>query len=134
MPHASFAQPYDPAPLPLLRVAISDPDPGTVVVTPTGEADLCTAPLLRRAVDQALESRRPRLVVVELDELTFLDASTLGVVVDVRRRVEARGGALRIRARQPLVRQLLRITGLVEVLDRGDDGPGRDRSSLMCRG
>ena len=87
-------------------------DDGTPVVAVAGEIDLFTAPDFKRHVQHALDRGGSRLVV-DLTETSFVDSSSLGVLIGAHRRL-AEGG------RQPLVvvatnrtvLKTLRITGL----------------------
>jgi len=97
---------------------MSRPAPDTVMLTPVGEADIFTAPSLRRALREAIDVGRPRLVV-DLDRLTFLDASTLGALVAAQRRIATTGGTLHLRCNSQPGRRLLTITGLDGLLDPG---------------
>ena len=109
----------DEARSPLLRIDIDRPDEDTVVVTPTGEADICTVADLRRAMHDAIGVGSPH-VIIDLDRLVFMDASTLGVLVEARRRTLAAGGTLRVRCGTRHGRRLLTMTGLDGMLDPND--------------
>lgn len=102
-----------PAPL---CIDVSCPDGDTLVVAPVGEADVCTVPVLRQVLSEATGAGRPR-VIVDLDQLTFMDASTLGALVDARLRISAAGGVLQVRCRRRHHRRLLSLTGLDGMLD-----------------
>ena len=97
-----------------LRIHISHPDPDTVAVTPTGEADLLTVPDLQQALREAVGAGPSRLLV-DLDKLTFMDAATLSALVDARLRISAAGGTLQVRS-HTRNRRLLFITGLDDML------------------
>ncbi len=99
-----------------LRVDVSAPDAHTVVVTPTGVADPLTVPILRQALAQATGTGRSH-VVVDLDRLSFLDASTLGALVVARRRISAAGGRLQVKCHSRHGRRLLFVTRLDDMLD-----------------
>lgn len=109
----------DEARPPLLRIVVAHPDEVTVVISPTGEADIGTVATLRRALYAAIDGGTPH-VVVDLDRLSFMDASTLGVLVEARRRSSGAGGTLRIGCHTPHHRRLLRVTGLEGLLDPED--------------
>ena len=93
----------------------SFPDSDSVVMTPVGEADLYTAPALRQALCETVDSGRSR-IIVDLDRLTFMDASTLGALVTARLRACTVGGTLQVRCTTRLGRRLLSITGLESML------------------
>jgi anti-sigma B factor antagonist len=94
-----------------LSVDVSPQDADSVVVTPAGEADLYTVPRLRHALRQAIAMGRSR-VIVDLDQLIFMDASTLGVLVDARRRMSEAGGSLQVRCHTRQGRRVLSVAGL----------------------
>lgn len=102
------------------RIDIARPDERTVIVTPTGEADICTVADLRRALSDAIGECRQH-IIVDLDRLTFMDASTLGALVEARRHNSAAGATLRVRCRSPHGRRLLALTGLDGMLDPSDE-------------
>jgi anti-anti-sigma factor len=99
----------------LLRVEVSEPRPGVVVVAPAGEVDVSTADLLRQAAGDAVASR-PRCVVIDLDRLTFCGSTGLVVLMDARREAEAAGVRFGTAAGPPIVRRVLEITQLGPVL------------------
>ena len=55
---------------------------GCSVVVAAGEIDIWTCPALRKALDAAADSARR--LVIDLTEVTFLDSSGLGVLLDAR--------------------------------------------------
>jgi anti-anti-sigma factor len=117
MPAQPFSTPPPDEPdAGLLSVETAVQDPATVVVTPIGEADLSTAPTLRRALRRA-SSGRP-CVIVDLDRLTFLDATTLDLLVEARHRISATGGTLLVRCHTRPASLLLRTVGLDFMLDQ----------------
>jgi len=97
-------------------------DDGTPVVAVAGEIDLFTAPEFKRHVHRALDETGR--VVVDLTETSFVDSSSLGVLIGAHRRLVAEGEQpLVVVATDRSVLKTLRITGLdglftvVETLD-----------------
>jgi anti-sigma B factor antagonist len=66
------------------RGARSAGDETYAVVAPSGEIDISAAPVLREAL-LAAHARRPGLLLVDLSDVSFIDAAALGVVVGVAR-------------------------------------------------
>ena len=99
-----------------LTVTVLRPDEDTLVVTPAGEADFHTVPNLWQVLIEATSVGRPR-VVVDLDQLTFMDASALGVLVDARLRFAEAGGTLLVRCSSRLGTRLLTLVGLESLLE-----------------
>jgi anti-sigma B factor antagonist len=93
-----------------LGLSTSTSGPFTVL-TVTGEIDLATAPLLQRAFDELGQQDQ---LVVDLSEVTFLDSTGIGVLINGRRD-HAGDGALRIVSTQPSIAKLFALTGLTDV-------------------
>lgn len=77
----------------------------------TGEVDRALAPALREAVDLLIAEDRG-LIVLDLDQVSFMDSAGLGVLVYGMRRAGALEGMLRLAAPGDQVRELLELTGL----------------------
>lgn len=86
--------------------------PGWRVVV-RGEVDIASSPVLRRQLER-LDDDEP--VVVDLSEMTFIDSSGLGALVELleRRRTKG-GGTVTLHGMQEPVRRVFDITGLTEL-------------------
>ena len=84
------------------------------VVTVAGEVDVYTAAQLRAALDEEIAAGRAHLVV-DLDEVSFLDSTGLGVLVGRLKLVRNRSGWLRIVCSNDRILRVFRITGLDKV-------------------
>ena len=84
------------------------------VVTITGEADLHNAPELDRAL-QGVLGLGGTSVAVDLGDVTFIDSTTLGVLLRFQPRFRARGGELVIVTQDRRVIRTFEITGLDKV-------------------
>ena len=112
-----------------LFIHVSHPDADTVIVTPAGEADMSTSPRLRHALADAMGSGRPHLVV-NLDWLTFMDASALGVLAVAGHHFSEAGGTLEIECSSHLRQRLLSIGGLDGALTSKARGPAPEPEVL----
>jgi anti-sigma B factor antagonist len=84
-----------------------------VVVTLHGDADLYTAPELKAELIRVIERGATR-VVVDLTTATFIDSTTLGVLLGALKRLRPAGGELSIVCPDPNIRKIFQIT----LLDR----------------
>jgi anti-sigma B factor antagonist len=102
-------------------------DGGTHVVSVRGEIDLFTAPEFKQHVSAPIDAGVPH-VVVDLSRTTFIDSSSLGVLIGAHRRLKLRGGSLVIVCESESIVKTFRITGLdgvftlVSSLDDALDG------------
>lgn len=94
-----------------LSIEVRRLDRETIEITLRGEADLTCVPALREVVGETAASD-VRCVVVNLDQLTFLDAATLGWLVETRKRLCGAGAKMQVGCHTDLGRQLLTVTGL----------------------
>ena len=86
---------------------------GLAVASVVGEADLYTAPELRGALS-ALVDNGAHSVLVDLSRTSFLDSTTLGVLMGAVRKLRSRGGQIAIACSDPNIRKIFEIT----LLDR----------------
>jgi anti-anti-sigma factor len=80
------------------------------IVTAAGEIDIATGAGLRERLSELAASGRP--LVVELDQVSFIDSAGLGALVGAAKRAAAHGASLHVACARPQVRQLFRLTGL----------------------
>jgi anti-sigma B factor antagonist len=93
-----------------------------VVVRLEGELDLSNAPLLQSAIDDA-ELDATAMVVLDLEELQFIDSTGLRIVLELRERSLARGQDFAVTPGSQQVQRLLSVTGVAEHLQT-IDAPG----------
>jgi anti-sigma B factor antagonist len=91
-------------------------DAATHVVTVRGEVDLFTAPEFKDSIAAAIDAGT-KLVIVDLTETTFIDSSSLGVLISAQRRLAGRDGRLVVVSDVKAVLSTFRITGLDGVID-----------------
>ena len=90
-------------------------DDATRVVAVRGEIDLFTAPEFKQRVNAAIEDGS-RLVVVDLNEASFIDSSSLGILISAHKRLRMRGDQMVIACEVPAILNTFTITGLDGVL------------------
>jgi anti-sigma B factor antagonist len=101
-----------------LSVEVSHGPDGCRVVL-DGELDVSTVHRLRTALDGA---RGARLVVVDLAEVGFFGVCGLTALLGAQSALAAAGGRLVLSGPRPMLRRVLRISGLDAVLTVGTDG------------
>jgi anti-sigma B factor antagonist len=86
------------------------------VVAVRGEIDIFTAPEFKDRISTAIDVGRD-VVVVDLCGTTFIDSSSLGVLISAHRRLSGRDGRLVIACDVDSVLNTFKITGLDGVLE-----------------
>jgi anti-sigma B factor antagonist len=84
------------------------------VVAVRGEIDLFTAPELKAALSESIESGHSR-IVVDLTDTTFLDSTALGVLIGAVKRLRSRDGRLTIVNVDDNIAKTFEITGLDQI-------------------
>jgi anti-sigma B factor antagonist len=89
-------------------------DDGLYVISLGGEIDLYTAPELKQRLVDAVQAGA-RMIVIDLTETTFIDSTTLGVLVGAVKRLREKGGELSLVCRDQNIIKIFEITGLDHV-------------------
>src|SRR5579863_4619559 len=106
------------------KLATADLGGGISRVDVVGEVDLSTAPELKEALGEVIDSGA-RGVLVDLSDATFIDSTTLGVLMGAVKRLRPAGGELTIVCRDPNIRKIFEITlldrifNIFETVDEG---------------
>ena len=83
---------------------------GCVIAEVTGEIDISTVARLRERLFELAEGSQP--LIVDLNEITFIDSAGLGALVGTARRAAEHGGSLHAVCARPQTRKLLWMTGV----------------------
>lgn len=100
-----------------LEIPDTDVD-GWTVVAASGEIDVATAPELREQLTDLVEAGTTRLVV-DLEDVDFIDSTGLGVLVGAVRRARGTDGDVRLVCTNSRILKVLEATGLHEVFTIG---------------
>jgi anti-sigma B factor antagonist len=83
---------------------------GCAIVTAAGEIDISTVIPLRERLFEVAASGVP--LVVDLEQVSFIDSVGLAVLVGAGKRAAAHGGTLQVACALPKIRELVRLTQL----------------------
>jgi anti-sigma B factor antagonist len=87
---------------------------GKTIVSVGGEIDVYTAPKLRDKISELVASGAYD-IVIDMQQVEFLDSTGLGVLVGGLKKVRAHDGSLRLVCNQDRLLKIFRITGLAKV-------------------
>jgi anti-sigma B factor antagonist len=89
-------------------------DGQTHIIELGGEVDLYTAPEFKERMVQLIDGGKKQ-IVVDLSQATFIDSTTLGVLVGGVKRLRPAGGALALVCTDQNITKIFEITGLDRV-------------------
>ena len=89
-------------------------DDATHVIELGGEVDLYTAPEFKERMVELIESGKKQ-IVVDLSKATFIDSTTLGVLVGGVKRLRTNDGQLSLICADRNITKIFEITGLDRV-------------------
>ncbi|MET3505665.1 anti-sigma F factor antagonist [Halalkalibacter oceani] len=87
-----------------------------LLVRLVGELDHHTAEKLRNQVEDNLAKQQIKHIVLNLEQLTFMDSSGLGVILGRYKQVRAVGGEMVVCAISPAVKRLFEMSGLFKII------------------
>ena len=92
---------------------------GLLYLEPTGEIDHHTAKVLREKMDRDIYFYRPRVAVLALSGISFMDSSGLGLILGRYTKLNDMGGKLKLEDPSEEILKILRLAGvdkLIEIL------------------
>jgi anti-sigma B factor antagonist len=105
-----------------LVVVVEEPRPGVLVARLTGWLDLATAPGAEARLQELVDTRAPRSIVLDLTRTEFLGSAGVAVLLRLRRRVLALGcGPPCLVGLTGTARRTLHSLGLLEMFSTADD-------------
>ncbi|MBU9724032.1 MULTISPECIES: anti-sigma F factor antagonist [Bacillaceae] len=81
-----------------------------------GELDHHTAMELRESVDAAITEQRLTHIMLNLEKLTFMDSSGLGVILGRYKSVQALGGEMVVCSISPQIKRLFEMSGIFKII------------------
>lgn len=84
----------------------------TMIASVRGEIDLHSSPELRDALLGALTEHKPKKIILNLSQVSYMDSSAVAVLVEALQKLRKAGGKLCLTNLQPRVKGLLEIARL----------------------
>jgi anti-sigma B factor antagonist len=106
----------EPQPALQLKITSKPIEHGYYMVDIDGEVDIATSTQLRDALYEIIAQGHNNLVL-NLDQVRYIDTSGLGVLMGARKRVREHEGRILIVCSNPRLQRLFAITSLAKVFD-----------------
>ena len=89
----------------------------TLLLRLDGELDMNTASLVRQAIDVEIEKRGIRTVILNLQDVRFVDSSGLGVIIGRYKKLLPLGGNIKITNVPPHIYKIMELSGLPKIIN-----------------
>lgn len=99
-----------------LKVAPRDLSNGVKSLDLDGEVDVYTAPLLRQAIVDQVDSGTKHLLI-NLSKVEYLDSTGLGILIGGVKRLKEQDGSLRLVGPSARITRIFEITGLNKIFE-----------------
>lgn len=88
-----------------------------LLVQLTGELDHHSSENIRDKIDQQYFDQRIKNIILDLRGLTFMDSSGIGLIMGRYKNCKERSGLLTIVSDSPYVQKILRMAGLLKIIN-----------------
>lgn len=106
-----------------------EPGNGVVVLHLAGELDVATRPDLGRWLLDVVESENAGSILVNLSNVSFIDAISIGLIMRARAAAKMRGRLLQVDGLQGLHAQMFKVLGLEAVVRPSAPSPTTEVTS-----
>ncbi len=86
-----------------------------------GEIDHHTSGRLRTEVDAAIYTHTPRTLVLDFQDVTFMDSSGIGLIMGRYKVLEPLGGDIILLRPSPPIKRILRLAGMERLAEIRDE-------------
>ncbi|HPF43115.1 MAG TPA: anti-sigma F factor antagonist [Syntrophomonadaceae bacterium] len=88
----------------------------TLIIRLKGEFDLLKAEKIRRLIDEKLQDKQARNLILNLEKVSFVDSSGLGVIIGRYKKIQEKEGSMYIVGAQPVVEKILTLSGINKLI------------------
>lgn len=85
----------------------------------SGDIDHHIARELRMELDEVINLSRPELLIIDMENVGFMDSSGIGLILGRLKTVRACGGEILIKNAQPNIAAVIKLSGLSNLLVKG---------------
>lgn len=82
----------------------------------SGDIDHHAARELRTALDEVIASSRPELLVLDFENVGFMDSSGIGLILGRKKALQSCGGELLVKNARSDIAQVIKLSGLGQLI------------------
>jgi len=97
-----------------IKVKVRGPEGDAYIVELSGEIDVYTSPKVKESIAELIDQGHYSLVI-NLENVRYIDSTGLGVLIGALKRVREHGGSVNLVCTNPQIKKIFDITGLVKI-------------------
>lgn len=82
-----------------------------------GELDISTVPLFKEKITNKTESREVKILLLNLNKVSFIDSSGLGAILGRYRYLKKKGGKVLLAGLKPQIKKILTMAGMLKIMN-----------------
>lgn len=86
-----------------------------------GDLDMHTGPQLKERITELMDSKNLSHLVIDLQDVDFIDSTGIGVLLGRYRNISSQGGEMALVNLQPGVKRVLKLAGLTKLVSIYDN-------------
>ena len=87
-----------------------------ITVSISGDIDHHSARELRISIDEVIENSRPELLIMDMENVGFMDSSGVGLIIGRAKAVKAVGGELAVKNARKEIADMIALSGMSYVI------------------
>jgi len=106
-----------------LKINTQDVPGNVIILTPIGEVDIYTSPVLKEKINSLIE-HNSRRILIDLSHLEYIDSTGIGVIRSSLNQIHSCNGDIRLLSPTVLVKRMLELTNvdrIARVYDKQSD-------------
>ncbi len=87
-----------------------------ITVSISGDIDHHSARELRISIDEVIERSRPELLIMDMENVGFMDSSGVGLIIGRAKAVKAAGGEIVVKNARKEIADMIALSGMSSVI------------------
>ncbi len=97
-----------------LKIGTEDALGNVIILTPIGEVDIYTSPMLKKKIDSLIEHSKRR-ILIDLSQLEYIDSAGIGIIKSSLDQIHSCNGDIRLLFPTILVKRMLELTNVDKI-------------------
>lgn len=88
-----------------------------IIIKLAGELDLHTVDNARQHIDKLLSNKKINRLLLDLENISFIDSSGIGLIIGRYKRIQQMGGTMELICSKPQIKKILEMSGIGQIIN-----------------